>query len=356
MSDLLERSIEIILNNQHPSGAFPASPVFPNYQYCWFRDSAFIAFALDLAGKHESASRFHDWAAHTVNKRADIINRALEKTRDGIMPRSEDILHARYTLNSEDVEGVWPNFQLDGYGTWLWSVSEHLKITKKDPSPTWRQAMKLIAEYISALWRYPCYDCWEEFPDRIHPYTLGAIYAGLKAEASISGSEDAHEADLIKEVLFNQAIKDDHFIKHIGSDDVDASLLGLAVPYHLVEPENPVMRNTVRFIENTLRHGGGVHRYNSDTYYGGGEWILLTAWLGWYYAVIGERTKAKNLQEWISAQADSQGYLAEQVPATLNDEKYYPIWRKRWGEIAKPLLWSHANYIILTHAIEGKGA
>ncbi|HEY62336.1 MAG TPA: hypothetical protein G4N95_06770 [Anaerolineae bacterium] len=24
-----------------------------------------------------------------------------------------------------------------------------------------------------------------------------------------------------------------------------------------------------------------------------------------------------------------------------------------WGKIAKPLLWSHANYIILTHAIEG---
>jgi hypothetical protein len=27
-----------------------------------------------------------------------------------------------------------------------------------------------------------------------------------------------------------------------------------------------------------------VRRYLGDSYYGGGNWILLTAWLGWYRA------------------------------------------------------------------------
>jgi len=45
-------------------------------------------------------------------------------------------------------------------------------------------------------------------------------------------------------------------------------------------------------IEADLRQGGGVHRYATDTYYGGGEWVLLTAWLGWYYTKIGANEKA----------------------------------------------------------------
>ena len=36
-----------------------------------------------------------------------------------------------------------------------------------------------VCDYLAALWQLPCYDCWEEFPDRVHPHTLAAIYAGL---------------------------------------------------------------------------------------------------------------------------------------------------------------------------------
>ncbi len=66
MSDLFQRSIDIILSNQAPSGAYPASPTFPTYRYSWFRDGAFIAHAMDLVGEHESARRFHDWAVSTI--------------------------------------------------------------------------------------------------------------------------------------------------------------------------------------------------------------------------------------------------------------------------------------------------
>jgi len=39
--------------------------------------------------------------------------------------------------------------------------------------------------------------------------------------------------------------------------------------------------------------------------------------------------------------------LPEQVAENLNAPSYYPTWVERWGEIASPLLWSHAKYIIL---------
>jgi len=55
---------------------------------------------------------------------------------------------------------------------------------------------------------------------------------------------------------------------------------------------------------------------------------------------------------WIEKQADEDGNLPEQVPNNLNDPDYYPIWIQKWGEIAKPLLWSHAMYLILDKELE----
>jgi GH15 family glucan-1,4-alpha-glucosidase len=136
-------------------------------------------------------------------------------------------------------------------------------------------------------------------------------------------------------------------VKYIGSNFVDGSLLGLAVPYNVILPNDPLMKATVQKIEITLQHGGGVHRYPKDTFYGGGEWILLTTWLGWYYALSGEKNKAVRVKQWVEAQADQINELPEQVPSTLIDASYYEPWKKRWGEIAKPLLWSHAMYIVL---------
>lgn len=347
MTDLFQRSIEIILQNQSPTGAYLASPNFATYHYCWFRDGAFIAYAMNLAGEHESAHRFHNWAAAAVNRRAGTVKQAIAKAQRNEPLAPSDILDTRYTVEGEAGNEEWPNFQLDGLGTWLWALQNHRQLSEMPLPAAWLQAAGLVADYLAALWQRPCYDCWEEFPDKIHTYTLAAIYAGLQAHASLSGAN--HESTLadIKQFLCEEEVNQGHFVKYVGSEQVDASLLGLATPYRVVKPDNPLMRATVTKIDDTLRRNGGVHRYADDTYYGGGEWVLLTAWLGWYYTQVGKREKALAAKEWIEAQADEQGNLPEQTPATLIDPSYYEPWRKRWGEIASPLLWSHAQYIIL---------
>jgi len=75
--------------------------------------------------------------------------------------------------------------------------------------------------------------------------------------------------------------------------------------------------------------------------------VLLTAWLGWYYAELGEHERAREFLTWVEAQADEAGHLPEQVPHTLNAPLVYQHWLDRWGPIARPLLWSHAAYLIL---------
>lgn len=346
MSDLAVRSIRIILESQAPSGAYPACPVFPTYQYSWFRDGAFIAYAMDLVGEHESAGRFHDWAAAAIVKRAELVEQAVAKAKSGHPLEHRELLHTRYGLNGDLADGDWPNFQLDGFGTWLWAIGQHTARTGSNWSTSWQTASQLTADYLKALWRLPCFDCWEEFPDEVHPYTLAAIDAGLRAHQDLASSDHEEELLAIRGRLTEASVVDGTFVKSIGRTDVDASLLGLATPYDVVDPDDSRMERTIARIEQDLIRQGGVHRYATDTYYGGGEWVLLTAWLAWHYRRLGRKDHAERLLDWVESQADEQSQLPEQVSDQLNNPSYFPIWVERWGPVAKPLLWSHAMYLI----------
>lgn len=353
MVDLVQNSINIIQKFQSQSGAYVASPNFPTYNYCWFRDGSFTAYAMDLYGYPESSTRYHHWVAKVILDRKDMILKTIGKVQEGLPITVQDQLHTRYTLDGEDgIKEEWPNFQLDGLGTWLWSLQQHHLLSTSEIPSEWLIAANLVGDYLSSLWQFPCYDCWEEFPEAIHTHTLAAIYGGLNALSKLDGRDRDETLNGIKSYVNSHLVYDEYFVKKNNSYTVDASLMGLVVPYGLITIDDPRFLATLDRIEKFLRENGGVHRYPTDTYYGGGEWILLTAWLGWVYALNGEMEKSRTLMEWIESKADSEGNLPEQIPASLNDPNYYSPWLRQWGEIAKPLLWSHANYLILAKHLE----
>ncbi len=357
MIDLRRRSVEIMARYQSPSGAYVACPNFPTYNYCWYRDGAYCAYAMDLAGQHDSAARFHAWAARAVCARAAVVERAVLKARRGEPLSGADCLHTRYTLDGGEASAEeWPNFQLDGFGTWLWALGEHRRLARRSElDGDLLPAAELVARYLAALWMRACFDCWEEYAEHVHPHTLAAIYGGLRAHSEYAGRDHGAALEAIRGFLDRQGVSNGHFVKFAGTTDVDASLLALAVPYGVYALDDPRIESTVARIEADLRRGGGVHRYAADTYYGGGEWVLLTAWLGWYYARRGERDRAAEALRWVEAQADERGWLPEQVPANLNDPAYLEPWRARWGQAASPLLWSHAMYVVLHRAAGEEG-
>jgi GH15 family glucan-1,4-alpha-glucosidase len=365
MPDLYHHSIKTMLAHQAASGAYVASPSFPKYRYSWFRDGAFIAYALDMAGRHESARGFHGWVARTAMRHADRVERAIEKTKRG-RPLGKDFMHTRYTVDGATGTDDWPNFQTDGLGTWLWSLAQHVHRSSEPLPPAWEMPVELVARYLAVLWAVPCYDLWEEHPQYLHPYTLAALYAGLQAAAELLPTRRgsfAEAAEEIKAFVLTYGAGSGHLIKALAPlsgpaagnrflSVVDASLIGVATPYRLLSPNDPVMRATVARVEADLhRPGGGVYRYLADSYYGGGEWLLLAAWLGWYYAEAGEQERAKALLDWIETQADPNGDLPEQVSGHLLAPAYYPEWEARWGAVASPLLWSHAMYVVLQHCL-----
>ena len=200
----------------------------------------------------------------------------------------------------------------------------------------------------------PNFDAWEEHGDKVHVSTLAALFGGLNTYAAATDSSEATGAAAdIRAFVLAHGVQDGRLRKFADLDSgVDAALLGATMPYGLLRSGDPIARATVAKIEADLK-GGGVHRYATDSYYGGGEWILLTAWLGWQYVAAGRPEAAAACLAWIEAQADANLDLAEQVHANLIAPAKLPEWQARWGPVATPLLWSHAKYLILWKALQG---
>jgi GH15 family glucan-1,4-alpha-glucosidase len=351
-ADLVETSLRIIRSGQTPSGAFLASPTYPVYRYSWFRDGAFIAHTLDLYGESNCAERFYQWGSEVIRRQRKTIRAAL-RTPIGVVPKR--YLHTRYRPDGSPGREEWPDFQLDGFGTFLWGIVEHLRRAGgRGIDAGWAEALEMLVAYLSHLWRVPNYDCWEEFPDEVHLSTLCALHGGLSAVSSYLDHGGAGEtAAAIRSFILDQVTPARYLPKFIGSTAVDASLLWACVPFDLLPADHPVMERTARIIEADLADlDGGVHRYAEDSYYGGGQWILLAALLGEYLVVRGDRAGAERIATWIEGHADTSGELPEQVPNHLNVPSMYEPWVSRRGPIACPLLWSHAAYLRLRSRLE----
>jgi GH15 family glucan-1,4-alpha-glucosidase len=284
------RSVEVILDGQHESGAYVACPAFPPYRFAWLRDGCFVADAMRVAGERESARRFHEWVAR-------IVSRSPEGPWD-----------ARYELDGSPDREAWPKRQWDGLGLWLATVRRF--------GGGWDDETGAVARWLGEHWGEPCVDWWEERVG-VHAVTVWCIANGLDSE------------ELRREALA-LAVQErvDSSQLFIGTDEIVAR----------VEAE-------------LVSRGGGVHRHRDDVYYGGGEWLLLTAMLGQAYASRGRHDEAREKLAWVRAHARPDG-LPEQAQDHLLHPETWDEWVDKWGPPASPLLWSHAMEIALAQEVD----
>ncbi len=349
--DWLTTSVETISLGQAPSGSYIASPTFEQYAFGWLRDGAYCAMAMDAAGQHASARDFHEWVIGVVHRHSADISRVMAQHHAGAAPDAAMLLPTRYHLDgrSETVEGedAWPNFQLDGYGTWLFSFARHR--AEDDLSPRERSAVRLVADYLASTWRLPCYDYWEEYGDRRHTSTLASIAAGFDAAAALL--DEPVWAELSREVvreIGDLCTDGQRFTKGVDDPRVDASLLALSTPFDLVAIDDPRMLATVRAIDDDLTSpSGGVRRYVGDEYYGGSPWLLLTAWRGWHARRTGDVETYERAREWVRESSGDDRLMPEQRVDEPQIPEMVSVWERRWGRAADPLLWSHAMYLLM---------
>ncbi len=352
-----QTSLQVVRDLQLGNGAYPASPSFSAYRgYCWFRDGSFIADGMSAAGAPESATRFFGWCAETIERHAERMTAAVAAARRGAPLPDEQMLPARFAFDGGLGTDAWWDFQLDGYGTWLWALAMHLD-RHSLPTDPWRGPVNRTAEYLVTSWDRPCYDWWEEHADQRHTSTLGCIGAGLEAVAAAGLLDDSVAgpaklaAEQIRALVAERGTLDGHLTKWLGRPDVDASLAALVAPLGWLDPADPVAVGTIAAIDAALVDDVGVHRFADDVFYGGGRWPLLTAFHGLAKLAVGDEAGARAALDWVVATANRAGLLPEQVSDRLIAPDAIATWVDRWGPVALPLLWSHGEYLRLWDAL-----
>ncbi len=353
----VENSVRSILRHQEENGAIVASPDFEQYHFCWLRDGSFCAYALDVAGQYEASARYHSWVVKAVSGIASLIDDVIATHERGELLDPAFMPPARFALDGSTVIDDWPNFQIDGYGTWLWSLGQHFALTGVASVPEeFLESVTRVARYLSAFVLSPCYDVWEENGEDVHTSTLACVYGGLVAAGRLLDNTHYEVvAESIRTRLRGAAARGGYFIKSSASEEVDGSLLWLSTPFRVVELKDREFARTVALIEEQLKFEGGVRRYGADVYFGSGSWPVLTGSLGWYYVASGDLGRAIQYRDWIATHFDTEGRLGEQFGGERRDPQHYQEWVARWGPPARDLTWSHAMYVILSQAIEEAG-
>lgn len=356
LARLAHDSRSLIAELQDPSGAYPASPTFSAYRgYSWFRDGAFIADAMSAAGDVPSADAFHDWCARVLVSRRRQIAEIVSASSTGDPVADDAMLPTRFAFDGSEGTDEWWDFQLDGYGTWLWALAQHSE-RHSIPIERWSVAASLAVDYLVVSWARPCYDWWEEHAEQVHVSTLGCVISGLEsaiAAGALDGDRAAAAADAAagaRRMILDRGTHRGGLTKWLGSDQVDASLAALVAPLNVFPGDTTIGRVTATAVSDQLDIDGGVHRYLADTYYGGGQWPLLSCILGLARLDTGDRAGALDLLRWAASTA-RDGAIPEQVDRHLLAPDRESEWVERWGASAFPLLWSSAMYLRLAIAL-----
>ncbi len=379
VQNLFKRSILAFkLMSDKTYGSLIAAPEFDEdftrcggYAYCWGRDAAYITTAIDQAGYHDLVDHFYDW---TLKAQSDNGSWQQRHFMDGKLAPH------------------W-GLQIDETGSILWGMWQHfLEVNDRSfAEKVWSSVQKgadFLSSFIDPVTKLPLpsRDLWEE-RDGEHIYSAAAVYGGLISAykfAILLGTEQSglawkKTAEEIKESIISIGWSETkgHFLRGIklqvskerylelnesGShvltekndkgytsylawedDIVDVSLLGISVPFDLINITDEKMDRMASKIEERLTSPivGGIKRYEDDHYIGGNPWVLTTLWLSLYHTKRGNEDKGKNYLQWAIDHQTELGLLPEQID-------------KETGETAwvVPLTWSHAMFVLAALALD----
>ena len=335
-AELYERSLLVFdaLADRETGAVIAAPELDPGrihsggYGFVWARDLSFLVLAFLASRRDELARRALLW-----------------------LPRAQEPegLWAQRHWTDGTVAPSWCAHQIDETGSVLFAYEaawRELADEALDDAlwPSVRRAADFLVATVDER-GLPCAtaDLWEEREGR-HAYTAAAVVAGLNAASSFAARHEpalqdgyADVAARVREAIDRFFWSDDEgrYLRTLGDPTVDASLLGLAWPFAAVDARDERMRATVAAVERKLgRPGGGILRYEGDTYAGGNPWVLAALWVGLWHRQVGDAAGHERAIEYARRVATPLGLLAEQVT-----ESGQPAW-------VLPLAWSHAMYVL----------
>ncbi len=327
----------------------PGSSRTWDYRYCWLRDAYYALSAFRMIGHFEERENFLQYLINVAQNHPSLDLAPLYRV-DGQDDLEERILTAWGGYLGEGPVRVGNaaarHSQHDVFGEMILALTP-LYLDERfsgERSTDVLDLMFRIARKAVSVAGTPDAGIWE-FREGWHPQTFSSVMCWVAADrmAQIAArhrpeatQEFRSAAGRIQQEVLEKAWNADmaSFVASYGGNDVDASLLQLAV-LRFLPPEDPRLRRTVETIHRDLALDGWLKRYRRDPM-GKSEvaFTVCTFWLVEALARIGEKRAARETFE------RALGMLS---PVGLISEDYDPAAGRMWGNF--PQAYSHVGLI-----------
>ncbi|HEY5412164.1 MAG TPA: glycoside hydrolase family 15 protein [Caulobacteraceae bacterium] len=299
-----------------------------DYRYCWLRDATFTLYALIGSGYLEEASAWRGWLLRAIaGAPADL------RIMYGV--GGERNLSEHEAPHLAGYEGSAPvrignaaagQVQLDVYG----EVLDALFVARcagLDPEAASWALERALLDHLETIWAEPDDGIWEVRGGRRH-FTHSKVMAWVAFDRAVRSVETFGldgpvgrwreiRATIHRQICDRGFHKGrNSFVQSYGSDELDASLLLLAIVGFL-PPDDPRIRGTVAAIENDLVADGLVLRYRTRTGADGlppgeGAFLACSFWLADNYVLQGRQDDGRALFQSLLSLRNDVGLLAEE--------------------------------------------
>jgi GH15 family glucan-1,4-alpha-glucosidase len=304
-----------------------------DYRYSWVRDASFTMEALWVAACPDEAD---DFFAFMTTAAASAIGpgKALQ-IMFGIGGEHDlterELPHLEGWRDSRPVRvgnGAWDQAQIDVYGELL-GAAHRLADQIGTLDEQTKAFLAACADTAAERWHEKDQGIWEVRGDAQHfLYSKVMCWVALDRAIRLAGLLDAAERvpewtrvrDEIHATVLRDGWSDEakSFTQYVGSDDLDASNLMMAIVGFL-PADDPRLLATIDATEERLTDDRGlVYRYRTEGGVDGlageeGTFLLCTFWLAQALALSGQVERAEAVFERAVAFVNDVGLLAEEV-------------------------------------------
>ena len=271
----------------HPTGALVAAPTMAlpqtmeraynwDYRYTWLRDAAFAMFVLIRIGFRDEAHKFMGWLRERCHGSGARLHPIY-----GIDGRTEldreELHHLSGYRDCSPVrvgEGIYDQLHLDLYGAVLDAVYLYNKYGAPLDYEDW-QSLRSVLDWLSQNWHQPDAGMWDVRDSREHfvsskVLSWVALDRGVRLahQRGLPADEEVwiDQRDAIYEEVMSKGWnkKKGSFVRHYGSEALDASLLLMPV-VEFVGPTDPRWLATLDRVQEELTHDVLVERYEGES-------------------------------------------------------------------------------------------
>ncbi len=321
-----------------------------DYRLCWLRDATLTLLALMDAGYYDEALAWREWLVRAVAGSPGQMQIMYGLAGERRLTELEIPWLAGYE-GSKPVRignAASAQFQLDVYGELLDALYQACKGGLARHDIAWSLQTALL-DHLAKAWEQPDEGIWEVRAARRH-FTYSKIMAWVAFDRAVKMVEAFQlpapverwremRSRIHAEVCergFNR--QRNAFVQSYGADELDASLLQIAITGFL-PADDPRVLSTVEAIRRDLTVDGFVQRYRTHESVDGlppGEGVFLACsfWLADNYCLQGRWDEATELFERLVGLANDVGLLAEE---------YDPIAKRFLGNF--PQAFSHVALV-----------